>query len=424
MSELVFIKKYQNKIFDGFLINSDAKVKHGTPIHLIITPNYFDIYNDVWDKRLKRVTCDKFGKAYVKDDCIIIEVKNDKDPMKIQPKKNAQELAEALTLAPSNSTQFDPKETLAYTKVLPSINLGTIRSTADLYSDLKNISAEFLNILTPSVSKTSTGLNTATAGGSTQVEQPQSAASRINLCFVDLLICIYQVRFGNRKPASTTEINNNIGILYKELRLTFLKIWVDSLEHASRLQINKDFLVRLISALGNSIALMIEFRSDVNLEQLLGACAYYCDGGNIAGVYHECKKAADAIANAKAALRAVADSSTLSSGDKSANRFSAPCEMPEYADKLYSIAIMLMAGKLTEIYQFDFDSLTEETVNIVTVTGAQSTPKPQQMDKLDLQMKSFSGDMLRKFKDRRYEPLFQYVFAMWVLREPISDSTQ
>ncbi|OHT00078.1 hypothetical protein TRFO_33315 [Tritrichomonas foetus] len=372
MSEqLMFTKKYQNKIFDGFLGSADTKAKNNSHVHLIISYLYFDIYNDVWDKIIRHVSVDKFASATLKDDCVIIEIKNEpKDPIKFHTHK-ASELMAALKL--STITQENLKESISLTRIIPTFNLQN-KSPNDFYTELANVANAFLMILNP-------GATTCTP---------------IN----DALCCIYKSRFAN-----PNDVENNMKILAKELKLNFLSVWISSLELASQLQVNKDFLLRLIAALGNSVALISE-SAEINLEQLLGACAYYCDGGNIAGVYHECKKATETIATALTEIRRV------NTGDKY-----------EFSDKLYAITIMLIAGKLTDLYAFDLESLAEITLDVTNETGTQENPPPERIIELDQQMKSFSGDMLRKLKDRRYEPLFQYVFAMWVLRkEPINES--
>ena len=372
MSEqLMFTKKYQNKIFNGHLNSADAKSKNTAHVHLIISYLYFDIYNDVWDKVIRHVTVDKFNGASVKDDYVQIDIKNEpKDPIKFHTNKTDQLLA-ALKL--TTMSQENQKEALSLTKIIPMLKLPGMQP-ADFYSELNTIVSEFMTILN------------------------QSATPSPPI--VDALCCAYKVRFG-----SSDDVQNNLKILKKELRLIFLSIWISSLELASQLQVNKDFLLRLIASLGNSVALMVP-SAEVNLDQLLGACAYYCDGGNIAGVYHECKKATELITTALTEIRKTN-----------------VMEKYEFCDKLYAITIMLISGKLTDLYSFDLESLSEEIVNVSSAVGHLMNPSPAVIGEIDSQMKSFSGDMLRKLKDRRYEPQFQYVFAMWVLRkEPINES--
>lgn len=425
MSEpLMFTKKYQNKIFDGFLSSGDVKAKSTARTHLIISYLYFDIYSETWDKVIKRVTTDKFGSATLKDDCVVIEIKNEKEPIRFHTRKT-NELLQALKL--TTASQENQTESLSLSKILPMINLNDIKNEKDFYTDLVNIANDFLNIL----------------GGSNPANSPgQKASASTNQPLANCLACIYKVRFGSLDPPKTIfDINNNLTILSRELRLTFLSIWIQSLELASQLQVNKDFLLRLIASLGNSVALVAQtIESDINLSQLLGACAYFCDGGNIAGVYHECKKATDSIATAFANSRRASsqgnqqNSQTQEQQNKQASAASlpkmsappsAPCKKPEFCDKLFTTTIMEFAGKLTDIYSFDLDTLAETLMKIVIDTGNQDQPPPERIAEMEVQMKSFSGDMLRKLKDRRYDPLFQYVFAMWVLRkEPINDPGQ
>ena len=426
MSEtLMFTKKFQNKIFDGFLSSGDVKAKSAARTHLIISYLYFDIYSETWDKVIKRVTTDKFGNAFIKDDCVVIEIKNEKEPIRFHTRKT-NELLQALKL--TTASQENQAESLSLTKILPTINLSDLRTDKDFYSDLVNIANDFISVL----------------GGSTAPTASVSkVASSASHPLADCLACIYKIRFGSLDPPKTiTDINNNLAILTRELRLTFLSIWIASLELASQLQVNKDFLLRLIASLGNSVALIAStVETDINLAQLLGACAYFCDGGNIAGVYHECKKATDSLATAFANSRRPPSQSNASNqqaqeaGNKSTASVSslpklspptsAPCKKPEFSDKLFSTTIMEFAGKLTDIYSFDLESLADAMMKLVIDTGNQEMPPPERIAELEVHMKSFSGDMLRKLKDRRYDPLFQYVFAMWVLRkEPINDPGQ
>lgn len=429
MSEtLMFTKKFQNKIFDGFLSSGDVKTKSSSRTHLIISYLYFDIYSETWDKVIKRVTTDKFGNAYLKDDYVVIEVKNEKEPIRFHTRKS-NELLQALKL--TTASQENQSESLSLTKILPTINLSDLRTDKDFYSDLVNIANDFISVLGGSTASSS-----APSG-------PKSTNSSIQP-LADCLACIYKIRFGSLDPPKTiSDINNNLAILARELRLTFLSIWVSSLELASQLQVNKDFLLRLIASLGNSVALIAAtIENEINLSQLLGACAYFCDGGNIAGVYHECKKATDSIATAFSNSRRppsaqpnssnqqnpdAGNKATISSTSlpKLSAPASAPCKRPEFSDKLFTTTIMEFAGKLTDIYSFDLESLADTIMKIVIDTGNQEMPPLERIAELDVQMKSFSGDMLRKLKDRRYDPLFQYVFAMWVLRkEPINDPGQ
>ncbi|KAH0795039.1 hypothetical protein GPJ56_001065 [Histomonas meleagridis] len=336
-------------------------------VHILTSSFYFDVVSNHWGKILYHITTEHFVSVSYKGKVVTI-VYDGKSTLKLtcQTCDKAIKLVDALQLEPAE-TPPTPREVYATTKVLTQLNLEPDEVTK-INSELTTLITKLLNKIDNSVA--------------------------FNPCFSDILSCVYRIRF----PRG--DINKNISSLKSELYLYFLLLFVNSLERASQLKSSRDYLIRIVGNLGNTISIIADDLR-INVKHLLGACNLYCEGGSVAGIYNESKKLQVTV------MEKFADERK-------------DLEIKDFTliDKIFSIAVMVICGGLAGVYQFSIDTLTKEIVEYVcSIRSGRIT----ETSKLDLQMKIFAGDMLRCCNETRYEPEFQYVFAIWVLiGEPIN----
>ena len=81
-------------------------------------------------------------------------------------------------------------------------------------------------------------------------------------------------------------------------------------------------------------------------------------------------------------------------------------------DKMYLISIAGFCGKLVDIYEFEIKRLTNLTIDILASIRLGKTVNIQE---LNYGLKLFEGNMIKCCNEKRYEPQFQFVFAMWAM---------
>ena len=78
---------------------------------------------------------------------------------------------------------------------------------------------------------------------------------------------------------------------------------------------------------------------------------------------------------------------------------------------LYSISIVELCGILLEIDEFDLNHFSELFVDVFFMNGVQN------LQKVDKEMKTFIGNLLKKYNSKRYEKEFILVFSLWNLKD-------
>jgi hypothetical protein len=221
------------------------------------------------------------------------------------------------------------------------------------------------------------------------LETTQTATTAI----VDIIACLYKARF---KGGDDSTPGRNLEVLQQELELKVLMHWLRAIQRAVNLpDVSHEYIGRIVVNLANMIGIMGDAVS-IDVQQLLAASVFFFDERNGAGVVVEAQKI-DPILKAK--WGETRDPSTI--GD--------------LADRFYDFVIITIAARILAVYVTEIDALRNACVDRVMATEPEQIERAQ--EKMNAAGKGLIGDMLRRMTDRRFEPVFQYVFALWPLRE-------
>jgi hypothetical protein len=155
--------------------------------------------------------------------------------------------------------------------------------------------------------------------------------------------------------------------------------------------VSHDYISRIVVNLANTIAIVGD-TLDIDAQQLLAASVFFYDEHGGSGAAAE----ADNIARlAQAKLFDIQESIR-----------------DELTGRLYDWTILAIAGRILAVYVHDIEVLRNCCVERVMSTDKQALD-----NKMYRAAKMLIGDMLRKMNDRRFEPAFQYVFALWPLKD-------
>jgi hypothetical protein len=359
MGTQVFDKTFFGRIFNVTLAGSDkSKERSRQSLHLITSLLAFEIYSPSYDKVVQRVTCDRVVSVNTKGDTLTVTCKSDqKSNMTIKLEcDKVKDLEVALVPVPANREA--PKVSLAMSAVLPSLQLNY--SLGEVNAELTKIVDRFLTTL-------------EYAAGSTPP-------------IVGILLCVYKSRFRSAEP------RRHVEILSAELRLRFLLHWTAAVQKAASLtDVSHEYLSRIVVNLANTTAIVGD-TLDIDAQQLLAASVFFYDEHNASGAAAE----ADKIARlAQGKLFSIQEGTR-----------------DELSDRLYDWTILAIAGRILAVYVHDIEVLRNCCVERVMATSRQALD-----NKMYKAAKMLIGDMLRKMNDRRFEPAFQYVFALWSLKD-------
>jgi hypothetical protein len=211
---------------------------------------------------------------------------------------------------------------------------------------------------------------------------------------VDVFASLYIIRFGVRDAAASLQA------FAQELKLRFLLLWIRAmLKAVSLTDVHPEYVGRMAVHLGNSVALVGE-SIGLDVESLMAAAVYLYESKDGNGVVREGEKLELAVHEMFVASRA-ADGT----------------EADQFVDRLYDVAILAVCGRIVNVYPNDLEALRDVCVARVLRTAGIAETTSQ----LDQSVNLLLGDILWRFTDKRYEPPFQYVFALWPLRK---DSSQ
>jgi hypothetical protein len=309
---------------------------------------------------VQRVTCDRVLSVVAKDGSLAVHMKPDARgtaALKLECDKLAQLEA---ALRPVSSGQAPRKRSLAMSRVLPSLRLNY--SVHELQSDLTQIIDRLLTTL-------------------------ESHAGSIP-AIIDIFSCVYKVRFQGGDPRS------DLVTLSAELSLRLLLHWTAAIRRAVALVgVTHDYVSRIVVNLANTIAVVAD-PLDIDAQQLVAASIFFYDERNGGGVADEGEKIAKAI-RAKLAI----------SRDGPADYLT---------DRLYDMTILAVVGRLLNVYIFDIEQLRDACVERAL---GESTKTEEQDEAMNRVAKIFIGDVLRRMNDKRFDPIFQYLFAIWPLKD-------
>lgn len=355
MEGVVLNPKYYSSIFECLLITD--KGKEEKPVHFLPGPKGFDIISKEWDNTLYHIRIDQIGSVGVNQNVISISC-NNKISIKLRCDK-FEKVVEALQVDDNTKNNYD----LAITQILPQLNLES------------SVIIELNQALMKFVSKVITTIDSSVS---------------ISKELVYLLACVYQLRF----PKG--DWKKNIQYFKKEFYLFFLLLMVNSLEKLSQQKADKEYLSRIVSNTGNTISLLSD-PLRINVKQLLGYCAYYCEeGGPTTCILSESKKV----------------KATILEMFRNERRDDIVKQYFGFIDKMYLLALIGFCGKLVDIYDADIVHLTNVAIDNLTSFNLE---KQFSIEDMNYSMKLFVGNMLKCCNEKRYESLFQFVFAAWAM---------
>jgi hypothetical protein len=363
---LVFDKAYFGKIFNVHVVGTEKSQERGREYHHLMTSLLsFEIHTPTYDRIVHHVTSDRMLSVQHRGDLLQVSFKGETKGTSVVRLEgsNLETLCTALT--PIGSNQEPPRVVYSLTKVLPSLRLSV--SLQELNVSLTGIADHFFQML----------------------ETTQTATTAI----VDIIACLYKARF---KVGDDSTPGRNLEILQQELELKVLMHWLRAIQRAVNLpDVSHEYIGRIVVNLANMIGIMAEAVS-IDVQQLLAASVFFFDERNGAGVVVEGQKIEPMI---KAKWNETRDASTI--GD--------------LADRFYDFVIITIAARILAVYVTEIEALRNACVDRVMATEPDQIERAQQ--KMNAAGRGLIGDMLRRMTDRRYEPVFQYVFALWPLRE-------
>ena len=205
---------------------------------------------------------------------------------------------------------------------------------------------------------------------------------------IDMLSCVYLTRFSNSPNLNV----NHTELFKREFYLSFLEVLLNGLEHTSYLQFDNVYSKKIIGNLGE---LIVKLSKVLNLdcEKIISCCSLYFKTGNKSALKYEAKTLNNLIKKDLFDKRL----------DDDINE--------QMINHLYSISIVELCGILLEIDEFDLNHFSELFVDVFFMNGVQN------LQKVDKEMKTFIGNLLKKSNSKRYEKEFILVFSLWNLKD-------
>jgi hypothetical protein len=366
MTTLVFDKAFFGKIFNINLGGTEKSTERGREfLHLITSLLSLEIYSPTYDKVIHHVTPDRVLSVQLRGEVLLLSIKSDqKSPTTLRLEgKNLDKLVTALT--PISSAAEPPRVLQAVMQVLPSMRLPV--PVMPVYERLTGIIDHFFQLL----------------------EANQTATPPI----IDIIACLYKARF---QGGSSSLAGRELEILEQELHLKVIMHWLRAIQRAVNIpDISHDYIGRIVVNLANIIGVMAE-SAGINVQQLIAASIFFYDERNGAGVVSEAQKLDPVL---KAKLAETRD----------------PSMAGDLADRFYDFVIITIAARILAVYVTEIEELRNACVDRVMAEGPAQIERAT--EKMNAAGKGLIGDMLRRMTDRRYEPAFQYVFALWPLRD-------
>ena len=194
---------------------------------------------------------------------------------------------------------------------------------------------------------------------------------------IDLFACIMKARHVERQePFSALEA------AVKGLRMHIMTIWLDAVITAAQLEdIEQEYIDRIIVNLAETIAALGD-ANGISTRQFVSATAFYYEQKSTAGVVREAKRLQEELSQ-------LVDTAPI-------------------VQRLYLMATVAHSARIAGTLVYTGDRIRDLAVEMVT-----SMSESGYTEAIDDVIRTSVGDMLRRLNDRRYEPEFQHVFALW-----------
>ena len=336
-----------------FHVKVPREKKKQKEMHIITSWFYLDIYSDNFGRRLHHIAVRSIDSVGVKNDVITIHVK-EKEPLKFEC-DNMEELKAAIT-----PVDFKREVTQVF-------------RAHDIFAAM-GISGDTLNKKLFAAAKQFYEL---VYNGSIEDKNLPAAMS-------DILACLFKL-----KHSANPDPDKTIEELVKGLKLHFLLVWIEAVNTAASLgDVDEEYIRRVIVYLSETIIFLGD-SLQIQTKQFASAVAFYYEQKNKLGIVHESKKMQTA---AKEMLSPDSESATLR--------------------RLYETAVVMFAARLSGCYLYNTDTLRDLAVKLVL-----EKDEAKYAQAIDQTISVTIGDMLRRLNDKRYESAFQFVFALWKMRD-------
>lgn len=225
----------------------------------------------------------------------------------------------------------------------------------------------------------------------TQILQSFGVSRGVNGPFVDAFTCVYRMRFRNAAAQSHAECVRDTTNL---IRRHFSAVWARAAARAT--QPAESPAGRLYFArLAHHISQMIARISGLPCDDLVQAAAKYADTGRSDGV-------SEAAARVEAAIGEL--------------EMEAPCDRGHVVLAL-NFALLTLAGVVVAMYPADIDRVSQKIVDFTAAACEGTVGEDKKAALVQVQV-AYLRDMLGLLDGRRYDDVFQWPFALWVLQAP------
>lgn len=344
-------QRFFDKAYFGkiFDVIPAGEKKKHQPQHIVTSWLYLDVYSSNFSKRLHHINSHAVANVSVKNDTVTIHMKD--TPLKYET-DNPDELKAAAT--PIIFEQNSVVQSCQALKIFQS--MGISLSDAET---LKNKCGEAAQQLFELLTK----------------RAPESPS--VPPYLIDLFACIMKARQVERQePFSALEA------AAKGLRMHFMTVWLDAVITAASLEdIEQEYIDRIIVNLAETIATLGD-ANGISTRQFVSATAFYYEQKSTAGVVREAKRLQEELSKL--------------------------VETAPIVQRLYLMATVAHSARVVGTLVYTGDRIRELAVEMVT-----SMSEAEYAEAIDDVIRTSVGDMLRRLNDRRYEPEFQHVFALW-----------
>jgi hypothetical protein len=361
----IFDRSFFGKIFSVTLASSDKSASKDRDLHLITTLLAFDIYSSTYDKVLHHITVDRIASVQTKNSAVLVSLKSEGKSATVIRIENQdfKLLLAALTPIPSNAEVHRPSRALE--TILPALQLKY--SQQELFSALTSTSDSLFRLL----------------------ETTQTSPNTV----IDIFSCLYKARFPRGDTVAPLE---NLELLKREIELKIMMHWLRAIQRAVNLpDVTHEYIGRIVVNLANMIGIMADV-VDIDAQQLLAASVFFYDERNGTGVIQEAEKLDPIIKGKWGETRK-------------------PSTIGDLADRFYDFVIIAIAARVLGVYPTAIEELRDACVDRVMAEDPDVIRITT--EKMNAAGKGLINDMLRWMTERRYEPIFHYVFALWPLRD-------
>lgn len=370
--------RYYGTIFHVKYTLDEKKSSRSKPAILITGKDSFMVLKDDWKEAVAQISTNHVTATTKNPDGVLVQYKADgKQNYIYLESEKSDKLYSAITVETSKTAQMPSYATL--TKIIPTFKFEMLSTTEELYDNLVNMQTRFY----------------ASFGCQKPAQMP----------FVDILTCLYRFRYGND---AADQIQNNVDSLLIEFRRQFFSDWCFSILKAATFDPKQknayDYSVRLVSNLLTDIHLNSD-SIEANTTDLYKAVAEMCERGD--------------ATNITSAVKSMTD---MFQGMFEDNYKHTKCLKEEFVQVLARVALLLFCGNMIQIYPIEVERLVMKTVDF-TAAVYNGNSIQENFVSLVKTVESFHNEMLRFMDDKRYDPMFRFVFVSAELAEKIK-STQ